>query len=186
VIDRRAFVATLPVALAVGAVGDESAAQTPGLPDGVRVPKFAFVYECDATLSDAFTLGQTLEGTRRVIPITGGKVEGPQIRGQLVAGGFDWNLSRSDGASLVDASYYMRTDDGIVIRITNKGVGGGAAPRGSGPPAAGGETFLMFTTPSFEAPIGKYDWMTRSIFVGTLGVRPNARAAVLIRVFRVV
>ena len=44
----------------------------------------------------------------------------------------------------------------------------------------------MFTTPSFETPVGKYDWLTRSTFVGTLGVRPNARAAVLIRVFRVV
>lgn len=42
----------------------------------------------------------------------------------------------------------------------------------------------MFATPSFEAPIGTYDWLTRSIFVGTPGVRPNTRAAVLIRVFR--
>lgn len=184
-LDRRTFVTSLPVAL--GAV--DLAAQGTGLPAGARVPKLEFVYECDATLSDALPFGQTIEGTRRVIPITGGRVNGPQVRGELVAGGFDWNLSRSDGASMVDASYYMRTDDGVMIRITNRGVGGPpaapAGPRGGG--AAGAtEALLMFTTPSFETPVGKYDWLTRSTFVGTLGVRPNTRAAVLIRVFRVV
>ena len=44
----------------------------------------------------------------------------------------------------------------------------------------------MFTTPSFEAPVGKYDWMNRSVFVATLGARKDVRNAVLIRVFRVV
>jgi hypothetical protein len=184
-LDRRTFVALFPAVLAAADV----AAQSPGLPDGARVPKFEFVYGCDAGISDALPFGQTLEGTRRVIPITGGRIEGPQVRGQLVAGGFDWNLSRSDGASMVDATYYMRTDDGVLIRITNRGVGGPPAapsgPRGGGAGAAG-EAFLMFTTPSFEAPAGKYEWLNRSTFVGTLGVRANTRGAVLIRVFRVV
>lgn len=184
-LDRRAFVTALPAVL--GAV--DLAAQGNGLPDGARVPKLEFVYECDATLSDALPFGRTLDGTRRVIPITGGRVAGPQVRGQLIAGGFDWNLSRSDGASMVDASYYMRTDDGVIIRITNRGVGGppAATSRGrTGRADAATETFLMFTTPSFETPVGQYDWLTRSTFVGTLGVRPDTRGAVLIRVFRVV
>lgn len=184
-LNRRAFVTSLPVVLG----GVDLGAQGNGLPEGARAPKLEFVYECDATLSDALPFGQTLEGTRRVIPITGGRVTGPQIRGQLVAGGFDWNLSRSDGASMVDASYYMRTDDGVIIRITNRGVGGppaAAAGRRAGGAGAAAEAFLMFTTPSFDTPIGKYDWLTRSTFVGTLGVRANTRGAVLIRVFRVV
>ena len=181
-IDRRSFVAALPVALTSSAL----AAQTSGLPDGARMPKLEFVYECDATLGAALPFGQTVEGTRRVIPITGGTIVGPQIRAELVPGGFDWNLSRSDGAAMVEASYYCRTDDGVLIRITNIGVGGGSGGRGGGPPAADAEPFIMFTTPSFEAPAGKYDWLNRSVFVGTLGTRRNARAAVLIRVFRVV
>lgn len=183
-LDRRTFVSVLPAVLGTA----DLAAQGNGLPAGARVPKLEFVYECDAMLSDALPFGRTLEGTRRVIPITGGRVEGPRIRGHLVAGGFDWNLSRSDGASSVDASYYMRTDDDVLIRITNRGVGGPpAAPAGG---RAGGtapaDRFLMFTTPSFETPVGKYDWLTRSTFVGTLGVRANTRGAVLIRVFLVV
>jgi hypothetical protein len=44
----------------------------------------------------------------------------------------------------------------------------------------------MFTTPVFEAPAGKYEWLKRSIFVATLGARRKAQNAVLIRVFQVV
>jgi len=27
----------------------------------------------------------------------------------------------------------------------------------------------MFTHPEFEAPVGKYDWLNRGMYVGTLG-----------------
>ena len=93
------------------------------------MPKFEFVYECDATLSPAVEMGKTLEGQRRIIPITGGTVRGPKIRAELLNGGWDWNLSRSDGAGSVEAAYYMKTDDGVLIRIVNKGVGVAAARR---------------------------------------------------------
>jgi hypothetical protein len=124
--------------------------------------------------------GTTPEGTRRIIPITGGSFRGPLMAGVVVPGGANWNLSRSDGASLVDASYYLQTDDGVMLRITNRGVG---APANRQPD--GDEAFFMFTTPSFEAPAGKYAWLTQSVFVGTLGARRNVKNAVLIRVFSI-
>jgi hypothetical protein len=153
------------------------------LPPSTRVPKFEFVYECDATLEPALDFGRTFEGQRRIIPITGGTVRGPKIRGELLSGGADWNLTRNDGAGSVEAAYYLKTDDGVLIRIVNKGVGGGGPPA---PEGATGERFFMFTHPSFEAPTGKYDWLNRSMFVGTLGARKDAHNAVLIRVFRIV
>jgi hypothetical protein len=177
---RRQFLSGLFLALAAGA---GSAQDTDGLAAGVRVPKLEFVYECDATLEPALDFGKTFEGQRRIIPITGGTVRGPRIRGALLSGGADWNLTRSDGAGSVEADYYLKTDDGVLIRIVNKGVGGGPP---SPPDSRTGERFFMFTHPSFEAPIGKYDWMNHSMFVGTLGARKGARNAVLIRVFRVV
>jgi len=184
--DRRSFLSIAALGVAAGIPGlARSAAQAEPstLAAGARVPKFEFVYECDATLSAAVEMGKTLEGQRRIIPITGGTVRGPQIRAELLSGGWDWNLSRSDGAGSVDAAYYMKTDDGVLIRIVNNGVGGGGSP----PTATdNGERFFMFTHPSFEAPQGKYDWLNRSMFVGTLGARKDARNAVLIRVFRIV
>jgi len=185
--DRRSFLSTATLALAAGlpalARAGEPAASAP-LPAGARVPKFEFVYECNATLSAAIEMGKTVEGQRRIIPITGGTVRGPKIQAELLSGGWDWNLSRNDGAGSVDAAYYMKTDDGVLIRIVNKGVGGGGGPPAA--PAANGEAFFMFTHPEFEAPAGKYDWMNRAMFVGTLGASREVRNAVLIRVFQIV
>jgi uncharacterized protein DUF3237 len=185
--DRRTFLAAAPLALATGisfAARATDATSTGAPTAGMRVPKFELLYECDATLQPAVELGKTVEGQRRIIPITGGTFKGPQIRGELVSGGWDWNLSRSDGASTVEAAYYLKTDDGVLIRIVNRGVGGGGGPPVTD--ATSGERFFMFTHPSFEAPVGKYDWLNRSMFVGTLGARKDAKNAVLIRVFRLV
>ena len=183
--DRRSFLGAASLALTAGlpvlARAAAEAGAHVGLQAGARVPKLEFVYECDATLSPAVEMGKTAEGQRRIIPITGGTVRGPKIRAELLNGGWDWNLSRNDGASSVEAAYYMKTDDGVLIRIVNTGVGGTPTP-----PAANGEPFFMFTHPEFEAPVGKYDWMNRSMFLGTLGARKEARNAVLIRVFQIV
>src|ERR1700744_214680 len=81
----------------------------PDLPNGARVPAMRFVYDCDATLLPAIPFGDTLEGTRRIIPITGGTVKGPRIRGAVLNIGADWNLSRKDGAGSVEAGDYLDT-----------------------------------------------------------------------------
>jgi len=173
---------------ALGAVGLDSlasAGDSPGTgsqaPPGARIPSVKFIYECDATLTEAETFGTTIEGVRRIIPITGGTFRGPDIRGQVLGGSYDWNLTRSDGGHSVEAAYFLRTDDGVTIRVVNRGVGG-SAPEDS----SASERFFMFTTPVFEAPVGKYDWMNRTTFVATLGARRAAKNAVLIRVFNVV
>jgi hypothetical protein len=185
--DRRQFLGSASLALAAGlptlASAAEASPPSGTLPVGIRVPKLELLYECDATLSPAVEMGKTVEGQRRIIPITGGSVRGPRIRGELVSGGYDWNLSRSDGAGTVEAAYYLKTDDDVLIRIVNKGVSAGGPPSADD---ASGEMFFMFTHPSFEAPTGKYDWINRAMFVGTLGARKNSRNAVLIRVFQLV
>ena len=181
--NRRGFLNTFSLALVAAVPASARPEDTDTtLPASVRVPKLEFVYECDATLSQALDFGNTIEGHRRIIPITGGTFRGPRMQGEVLSGGADWNLQRSDGAGSVEAAYYLKTNDGVLIRVVNKGVGGG--PSSAGPDAA--ERFFMFTSPSFEAPTGKYDWLNRSVFVGTLGAHKDARNAVLIRVFRVI
>jgi hypothetical protein len=185
--DRRTFLgsASLAVAAAFPAISrsQETGKHAAAIPPGIRVPGFELLYECDATLLPAQEFGKTVEGQRRIIGITGGTIRGPNIRGEVVSGGWDWNLSRTDGASTIEAAYYLKTDDGTLIRVFNKGVSSGG-PRSTD--ADSGEAFFMFTHPSFEAPVGKYDWLNRSMCVGTLGARKDARNAVLIRVFRLV
>jgi len=163
-----------PVAHGAEALAGRRAA----LPPGAKVPAFTFVYECEATIAPPMAFGPTPEGQRRVIPITGGTFQGPRLRGEVVANGADWNLTRTDGAGSVDAAYYLKTDDGVLIRVVNQGVGRSAPPDPNAP-----ELFFMYTHPAFEAPAGKYDWLNRSMFIGTLGARRGMKNAVLIRVF---
>jgi len=159
-----------------------SAAPAQGLPDGAKVPAFELVYESEVTISPPEDFGDTIDGHRRVIPITGGTFHGPAIRGTVLAGGADWNLTRRDGGSSVEADYYLRTDDGVTIRIHNQGVTGDGSRRSA---AEGNETFFMYTIPSFEAPASsRYDWMNRALFIGTLQGRKGLAGAVVIRVFR--
>lgn len=130
-----------------------------------------FVYEAIVTIDAGVEVGATPTGTRRYIPITGGTFEGPRIRGTILPGGADWQTSRADGVTEADALYSIRTDDGTVIIVRNRGVivDGGA---------------YMRTAPHFEAPAGPHAWLNRAQFVGSVagGPRPGT---VIIRVFRV-
>ncbi|MBX3481430.1 MAG: DUF3237 family protein [Caulobacter sp.] len=139
----------------------------------------------DPTLTHVFTLtvaigrpvdhGETGAGRRRVIPITGGTFEGPDIRGEVLAGGADWQLTRPDGVTEVEAIYDIRTDDGAVIHVVNRGI---VAPAEGGPP-------YVRTAPRFDAPRGRYDWLNRCLFAGTLKVANAERTAVEIGVWRI-
>lgn len=132
-------------------------------------PGLEFVYEATGELEPPVTIGDTFDGTRRIIPIVGGgRVEGPLIQGKLIGNAADWQVTRPDGVTVADAIYALETDDGVVIQIRNRGLR-------HGPPdvmrrlASGQEVdpaeYYFRTVPEFIAPKGKYDWMNRSIFV---------------------
>ncbi len=132
-------------------------------------PELEFVYEAGGELDAPKPIGETYDGTRRIIPIlTGGYVKGPKISGQLMGNSADWQVTRPDGVTVADAIYAIETDDGTVIQIRNKGLR-------HGPPevmkrlAAGEDVdpaeYYFRTVPEFIAPNGPYEWLNRSIFV---------------------
>lgn len=125
-------------------------------------------------LAPAQTPGATPYGGRNRIPITGGTFEGPRIKGKVLSGGADWQLNRADGCMTLEADYMIQADDGALIHVHNCGVL-------SGKPGA--PDFYLRTTPVFEAPIGRHDWLNKAVFVGTVEGAPGG--AVCIRVFKV-
>ncbi len=139
-------------------------------------PQLEFAFEEIVMLGQAIPVGETPLGRRNIIPITGGTFSGPGIEGTIIPGGWDWQLTRSDGCTEIKADYMLRTNDGVVINIINEGA---LCAPGDGPPTP------ARTYPRFEAPKGKYDWLNRSAFVGTLEMAPDAGGpAVKIRIFR--
>lgn len=140
-------------------------------------PGLEFAFEEYVTLAADIRPGQTPFGGRNIVPITGGTFEGPKIRGTILPGGWDWQLVRTDGCLQIKADYFLKTDDGVVINLLNTGV--------ACPPAKG-EALRVRNHPVFEAPTGKYDWLNRETFIGTLERAGDAEhPAVRIRFYRV-
>ena len=62
-------------------------------PPAEAVPRVEFAFEERVTLAPAVVLGDTALGWRQYIPITGGTVDGPKLKGRVVPGGFDFQLT---------------------------------------------------------------------------------------------
>lgn len=122
------------------------------------LPRVEFAFEARVTLAPVTVLGETGMGHRQYIPITGGTVSGPKFKGEVIPGGWDYQLRTGSGCSSISADYFWRAADGAVIHILNQGLmcGGGAAGERS------------YLTPKFEAPKGPHEWLTRATFVATL------------------
>lgn len=132
-------------------------------------PELEFVYEAGGDLEAPRQIGNTYDGTRRIIPIVaGGYVKGPRISGKLMGNSADWQLTRQDGVTVADAIYAIEEDDGTIIQIRNKGLRHGP-PEVMARLAAGEEVdpaeYYFRTVPEFIAPEGPHDWLNRSIFI---------------------
>ena len=151
------LVATAVVALLAGVTafaqfGFGAPQQQSGEP---KAPELEYVVRLNVTLGQAFTVGDTGKGTRTVIPITGGTFEGPNIKGEVLPGGADYQM-QCDGRTEIEAIYCIRTDDGVSIQVRNCGI-----------IKMGGQGGMYFRcAPRFEAPKdSKYSWMNESLFL---------------------
>ena len=73
------------------------------------------------------TLGATPAGERRYVPLGGGSARGPELDGELVEGGIDWQVLRSDGVLEIAAHYVIRTTDGALVEVQSNGLRHGPA-----------------------------------------------------------
>ena len=128
------------------------------MPTEQQFPKVEFVFEERVTLAPATVLGDTALGHRQYIPITGGTIKGPKLNGTVIPGGWDFQLRYASGCTTLSADYFLRADDGTVIHILNEEFTCGIGSNGE----------RSFFRPRFEAPEGKYGWLTRGTFVATL------------------
>ena len=168
--------ASLTIAMGIGTAGGAKAAEDKA-PEADAAPTLEFAFEENVTLAKGIPVGKTAMGTRIIIPITGGTFEGPKIKGTIMPGGWDWQLVRADGCTHIKADYMIKTDDGAIINVVNQG----SACRGED-----GKPIPLRTVPIFEPPLGKYEWLGKYTFVGTLvPSNEGGRAAVKIRFYQV-
>jgi hypothetical protein len=128
------------------------------------------VFEARVSVAEPLELGETPLGRRRVIHITGGSVSGPRLTGSVIPGGADWQIIRRDGVTELTALYEIKSDDGVLIHVTNRGLRHGpdaVMQRLSRGEAVDPADYYFRTVPAFEAPAGRYDWLNRAVFVGS-------------------
>ena len=82
-------------------------------------PQLELIFSARVTVDKPQELGDIGKGRRRIVPITGGTVEGPLLRGKVLPGGADWQIVRSDGVAELEARYTLQTDDGALIHVRN-------------------------------------------------------------------
>lgn len=143
------------------------------------------LFRAEITLAASQEIGETPQGRRRIIGITGGRFSGARLSGRVLPGGADWQLIRPDGVADLDARYTLETSDGALIYVRNRGYRHG--PADVLKRLASGESvdpglYYMRTTPRFETGDPRYAWLNRIICVAS-GAR--RRDAVELEVFEV-
>lgn len=144
--------------------------------------KTEHVWDAKVTIANGINLGNTKHGGRNIIPITGGTFEGPNIKGEVLPYGADWQLVRPDGDVEFNARYLLKTDDGHIIQVINKVL--------FHMETAGGQR-EMYTKSviDLEAPNNSpYAYLNHAIFLGTLTMpelKPGETPYVIIGVYKV-
>jgi hypothetical protein len=135
---------------------------------GIATPELLHVADLVVRIAEPIEIGHISGNLRRVIPIAGGEVLGPRLRGKVLAGGADYQLMRADGVTDLRARYVIETEDAHLIYVENSGVRYGPPElmeklrRGEPVDSA---LIYFRTTPRFETAAPGYEWLMRNLFV---------------------
>jgi Protein of unknown function (DUF3237). len=144
--------------------------------------KTEFMWNANVKIANVINVGDSKYGSRRVIPITGGTFKGPNIKGEVLPGGEDWQLTRPDGDTELNARYLLKTDDGVVIQVINRALIHMPKEGEKGAP-------YIKSVLDFEAPVNSnYSYLNHAIFIGTLNMpqlKPGEEPYVIIGVYKV-
>ena len=146
----------------------------------LATPDLRHVCDLYVELDPIREMGAGRAGQRRIIPIIGGRGEGPAVQGRILNLGADWQTIWSNGVAELDTRYGIETDDGATIEIRNYGYRHGPADVLAA--IARGEdvdpgSYYMRTHARLETGDARYDWVNRTLFVGT-GARKDGQVVV--------
>ena len=141
----------------------------------VPTPTLEHVLDLDVEVDEPIDVGETGDGLRRIIPITGGTVSG-RVTGEVLPGGADYQLFRLDRPTELVAHYAFETDEGDRVYVQNRGLR-------HAPPAEkrrlrdglevdAAEVYFQ-STPRFEVATPDLEWLANHVFVASGARRPR-------------
>jgi len=132
---------------------------TCGMPDGIPSPTAGtLVFSVSLAVNATHNVGTTQYGKRRQLDVSGGTITGDKLKGTVLTGGLDYELTLSNGATELEEVLVYKTSDNTSIFVRNCGV------------AAAGDQVVRIV-PDIEAPTsGSYSWLNTTKLVGTRAV----------------
>ena len=129
-----------------------------------------YVFTITALIGPVTTAGDIGHGVRRIIPIIGGEVRGPDVNGKVLAFGADFQIIRPNELIDLEAKYAFETDDGATVYVENRGIRFGPVELlqklKHGEPVDP-QLIYFRTVPRFETGHDKYRWLMEHIFVAS-------------------
>jgi hypothetical protein len=135
--------------------------------------KVEHLFDMVVDLNPRLDIGAGPLGQRVVFGAAGGSFEGPELRGEVLAGGGDWALFRSDGAMMLDARLTLRTHDAALVHMAYGG-------RWIIPPESRADVadpirrsqidparYYFRTNPLFETGANQYVWLNDIVCIGS-------------------
>ncbi|HLU56743.1 MAG TPA: DUF3237 domain-containing protein [Pseudonocardia sp.] len=141
------------------------------------IPTLSFLATVEVTVGRPVEVGPTVDGHRRIIPILGGTVTGPELVGTVLPAGADFQVLKTGTLTELHAQYAIETGDGERISVTNFGLRSGspddiaALVRGEPVPA---ERIYFRCTPRMISAGPRWAWLAERILVGTGERHPEA------------
>lgn len=133
----------------------------------------ALLFDIVVDLNPRLNIGDGPLGRRVLFGAAGGSFDGPQMRGEVVAGGGDWALFRPDGTMMLDVRLTLRTHDHELVHMSYGG-------RWVVPPELRAEMadpgkrhqvdparYYFRTNPLFETGSPRYSWLNDVVCVGS-------------------
>jgi len=147
-------------------------------------PVLEFAFECRLQFTRVFGIPNVHNGGfRSAVLVDQGHFEGPKLRGRAVPeSGGDYAPFRGDDTGVSDARYLLETDEGEIIYLQNRGYLWGRMRVSmrrlrawvfEDGPAVAHEDYSLRAQPPLETSKGKYDWMTRHVFIGIGERKPD-------------
>ncbi|HXU04312.1 MAG TPA: DUF3237 family protein, partial [Polyangia bacterium] len=145
-----------------GGTGSDTATIVPdpswtcSLPDGIPPPTAGtLAFSVALTVSATHDVGSTQFGHRRQLDVSGGTITGDKLKGTVLTGGLDYELTLATGATELEEVLIWKTSDNVTIFTRICGV------------AAAGDSVVRIV-PDVEAPTsGSYAWLNTTKLVGT-------------------
>jgi hypothetical protein len=142
----------------------------------LAAPSLRFFADFAVQVGTPQQVGAGVRGTRRVIPIVGGTVQGDGWSGRVLPGGADFQLIVNPGYAELDARYVIEADGGDLIYVQNHAIRCGAPALmeriARGEPVDPAQIYFR-CQPRFETASRALGWINEHLFVGSGARHPD-------------